>query len=195
MSFPDPADSPSFPDLDTAEAAFAVFDKDMNGDATRDEIESAVLSLHRDRLSLEASMRDLDGAVRRLDDIFMVIVLAIVILILAAMVVCLSLRVLEKETRQLECRLTRIDQQAHHARYFRWDLHPRPVLADRLYDAGNPASVYLLIREASVRRRRPCRHRRELLHCSENATPLDELQEGGREIRLDWTQCLGHQGH
>lgn len=54
-----------FPDLETAEAAFAVFDKDGNGDVTRDEIESAVLSLHRDRLSLEASMRDLDGAVRR----------------------------------------------------------------------------------------------------------------------------------
>ncbi|WRT64242.1 uncharacterized protein IL334_001173 [Kwoniella shivajii] len=75
-----------FPDLETAESAFAMFDKDGNGDATRDEIESAVLGIHRERLSLEASMRDLDGAVRRLDDIFMVIVLAIVILILAAMV-------------------------------------------------------------------------------------------------------------
>ncbi|WVW82398.1 hypothetical protein I302_104405 [Kwoniella bestiolae CBS 10118] len=75
-----------FPDLETAEQAFAIFDKDGNGDATRDEIESAVLGIHRERLSLEASMRDLDGAVRRLDDIFMVIVLAIVILILAAMV-------------------------------------------------------------------------------------------------------------
>ncbi|WWC99777.1 hypothetical protein V866_006682 [Kwoniella sp. B9012] len=75
-----------FPDLETAETAFAIFDKDGNGDATRDEIESAVLGIHRERLSLEASMRDLDGAVRRLDDIFMVIVLAIVVLILAAMV-------------------------------------------------------------------------------------------------------------
>jgi hypothetical protein len=75
-----------FPDIETAQAAFAVFDKDMNGDVTRDEIEAAVLAMHRERLSLEASMRDLDGAVRRLDDIFMVIVGAIVILILAAMV-------------------------------------------------------------------------------------------------------------
>ncbi|WVF70531.1 hypothetical protein IAT40_005322 [Kwoniella sp. CBS 6097] len=75
-----------FPDLETAESAFAIFDKDGNGDATRDEIEAAVLGIHRERLSLEASMHDLDGAVRRLDDIFMVFVLAIVILILAAMV-------------------------------------------------------------------------------------------------------------
>ena len=54
-----------FPDLETAENAFAIFDKDMNGDATRDEIEASVMQIHRERLSLEASMRDLDGAVRR----------------------------------------------------------------------------------------------------------------------------------
>jgi hypothetical protein len=75
-----------FPDLETAQAAFAVFDKDLNGDATRDEIESAVMTIHRERLSLEASMRDLDGAVRRLDDIFMVVVVVIDVLVLAAMV-------------------------------------------------------------------------------------------------------------
>lgn len=54
-----------FPDLETAEIAFAIFDKDSNGDATRDEVEAAVMVMHRERLSLEASMRDLDGAVRR----------------------------------------------------------------------------------------------------------------------------------
>ncbi|KAK4686237.1 mechanosensitive ion channel protein 4/5/6/7/8/9/10, partial [Tremellales sp. Uapishka_1] len=75
-----------FPDLETAQAAFTVLDIDENGDATRDEIETAVLGVHRERLSLEASMRDLDGAVRRLDDIFMVLVLVVVILIMAAMV-------------------------------------------------------------------------------------------------------------
>ncbi|OWZ32002.1 serine/threonine protein kinase [Cryptococcus neoformans var. grubii Br795] len=75
-----------FPNLETAQAAFAIFDKDGNGDATRDEIESAVLGIHRERLALEASMRDLDGAVRRLDDIFMVIVIAIAVLILASMI-------------------------------------------------------------------------------------------------------------
>lgn len=76
----------SFPNLETAQAAFAIFDKDGNGDATRDEIESAVLGIHRERLALEASMRDLDGAVRRLDDIFLVVVVAIAILILASMI-------------------------------------------------------------------------------------------------------------
>lgn len=75
-----------FPDLETAETAFTFFDKDNNGNATRDEIESAVLMLHRDRLALEASMRDLDGAVRHLDGIFMVLVLLIWVLVIAAMI-------------------------------------------------------------------------------------------------------------
>lgn len=78
---------------------FEVLDKDGNGDATRDEIEASILSIHRERLSLEASMRDLDGAVRRLDDIFLVIVFVIAILILAAAIVSFS-------------SLTRIDRNA-----------------------------------------------------------------------------------
>lgn len=75
-----------FPDEESAEVAFAVFDRDDNGDATRDEFDMAVIQMHREKLALEASMRDLDGAVRRLDDIFMVIVLVIIVLVMAAMV-------------------------------------------------------------------------------------------------------------
>ncbi len=59
----------SFPNLTAAQEAFAAFDRDDNGDATRDEIEMACMQLHREKMSLEASMKDLDGAVRRLDDV------------------------------------------------------------------------------------------------------------------------------
>lgn len=75
-----------FPDLESAEHAFAVFDRDGNGDATRDEIDATMLEIHRERLALEASMRDLDGAVRRLDDILMILVTGICVLILSAMI-------------------------------------------------------------------------------------------------------------
>lgn len=75
-----------FPDLEKAEIAFAIFDRDGNGDATRDEIDSSMLELHRERLSLEASMRDTDGAVRRLDDILLILVFGISVLILSAMI-------------------------------------------------------------------------------------------------------------
>ena len=75
----------SFPDRDSAMVAFSIFDRDDNGDATRDEFEMATMQLHREKLALEASMRDLDGAVRRLDDILMVIVFVIACLIFATM--------------------------------------------------------------------------------------------------------------
>lgn len=58
-----------FPDEDAARVAFAVFDRDDNGDATRDEFEMACMQIHREKLAIEASLRDLDGAVRRLDDV------------------------------------------------------------------------------------------------------------------------------
>ena len=45
-----------FPDQDGAAGAFAMFDRDMNGDATRDEMELACMELHRERLSLASNM-------------------------------------------------------------------------------------------------------------------------------------------
>ncbi|KAF9820412.1 hypothetical protein IEO21_01421 [Rhodonia placenta] len=74
---------PFFPTPEDAEAAFVLFDKDMNGDVTRDEIEIACMEVHREQLSIEHSMRDLDSAVGRLDNIFMTIYFFVVLLIFA----------------------------------------------------------------------------------------------------------------
>ncbi|OSD01247.1 hypothetical protein PYCCODRAFT_1412753 [Trametes coccinea BRFM310] len=72
-----------FRSRDESDAAFAIFDKDMNGDVTRDEIEMACMELHREQLSIEHSMRDLDSAVGRLDNILMSLYFVVVILIFA----------------------------------------------------------------------------------------------------------------
>ncbi|KAH9858627.1 Mechanosensitive ion channel-domain-containing protein [Lenzites betulinus] len=72
-----------FRSREEADAAFAIFDKDLNGDATRDEVEMACMELHREQLSIEHSMRDLDSAVGRLDNILMSVYFVIVILIFA----------------------------------------------------------------------------------------------------------------
>lgn len=72
-----------FPSMEAADAAFAIFDKDMNGDASRDEIEMACMDCHREQLSIEHSMRDLDSAVGRLDNIFMTLYVIISFLIIA----------------------------------------------------------------------------------------------------------------
>ncbi|KAJ3480227.1 hypothetical protein NLI96_g8499 [Meripilus lineatus] len=72
-----------FPTPDDADEAFAIFDKDSNGDATRDEVEMACLEFHREQLSIEHSMRDLDSAVGRLDNILMSVYFIVAILIIA----------------------------------------------------------------------------------------------------------------
>ncbi|KDE09863.1 hypothetical protein MVLG_00261 [Microbotryum lychnidis-dioicae p1A1 Lamole] len=74
-----------FQNREQAERAFSIFDRDGNGDATRDEIEMAVLDIHRERLSLSRSMRDIDSAVGRLDSIVMSLWYVVSILILAGL--------------------------------------------------------------------------------------------------------------
>ncbi|CAL1707549.1 unnamed protein product [Somion occarium] len=91
-----------FPTPDDTDAAFAIFDKDSNGDITRDEIEMSCMyvsnfvftgqctfmlyerrDFHREQLSIEHSMRDLDSAVGRLDNILMSVYFIVAILIIA----------------------------------------------------------------------------------------------------------------
>ncbi|KAF9793059.1 Mechanosensitive ion channel-domain-containing protein [Thelephora terrestris] len=72
-----------FPTAEDAEAAWNLFDKDGNGDTTRDELEMTCMQCHREQLSIEHSMRDLDSAVGRLDNIFMSLYVIVVFLIIA----------------------------------------------------------------------------------------------------------------
>ena len=75
-----------FPNQDGAAEAFAMFDKDMNGDATRDEMELACMELHRERLALASSMRDIDSAVGRLDNILMSVYTVVVGIVFAVVI-------------------------------------------------------------------------------------------------------------
>ncbi|KAF9012331.1 hypothetical protein BDQ17DRAFT_1232693 [Cyathus striatus] len=72
-----------FSSKEEALQVFALFDKDGNGDASRDEVEMACLEFHREQLSIENSMRDLDSAVGRLDNILMSLYVMIAILVIA----------------------------------------------------------------------------------------------------------------
>ncbi|PFH51489.1 hypothetical protein AMATHDRAFT_142246 [Amanita thiersii Skay4041] len=72
-----------FTSQEEAERAFALFDKDSNGDASLEEMEMACLEIHREQLSIENSMRDLDSAVGRLDNILMSVYTIIAIIIIA----------------------------------------------------------------------------------------------------------------
>ncbi|KAI5478657.1 hypothetical protein MNV49_004684 [Pseudohyphozyma bogoriensis] len=74
-----------FENRDVADRAFAIFDRDGNGDASLEEIEMACLDVHRERLALSNSMRDIDSAVGRLDGILMGLWWVISALIIAGM--------------------------------------------------------------------------------------------------------------
>lgn len=87
-----------FPNHETTEIAFGMFDKDGNLDATRDEIEMACLEIHRERLSLANSMRDIDSAVGRLDNILMSLYF-----IIAALVIAVTLVRKRLFTQGLDC--------------------------------------------------------------------------------------------
>lgn len=76
----------AFVEDEEADAAFAMFDKDFNGDVTCEEMEIACVEISKERKSITSSLKDLDHAVSKLDDICTVIVAIIVILIFVSLI-------------------------------------------------------------------------------------------------------------
>lgn len=71
----------AFENNEEADAAFAMFDRDMNGDISMEELEAACVEIGRERKSITASLKDLDSVVSRLDNVleFFVIVISIIV--------------------------------------------------------------------------------------------------------------------
>ena len=76
----------AFENDEEADAAFSMFDKDMNGDISMEELEAVCVEIGRERKSITASLKDLDSVVARLDDFFMFIVFVIVILVFLSLI-------------------------------------------------------------------------------------------------------------
>lgn len=75
-----------FDNDEEAEAAFAMFDRDMNGDISMEELESVCVEIGRDRKSITASLKDLDSVVSRLDSVFSFFVFIIVLLVFMSLI-------------------------------------------------------------------------------------------------------------
>lgn len=71
---------------DEAEAAFNMFDKDMNGDISMEELEAVCVEIGRERKSITASLKDLDSVVSKLDDVFVFIVVVITLLVFLSLI-------------------------------------------------------------------------------------------------------------
>ncbi|KAF2467513.1 uncharacterized protein BDR25DRAFT_335916 [Lindgomyces ingoldianus] len=76
----------AFENDEEADAAFSMFDKDMNGDISMEELEAVCVEIGRERKSITASLKDLDSVVSKLDDVFMFIVMVITILVFISLI-------------------------------------------------------------------------------------------------------------
>lgn len=75
----------AFDNNEEAEAAFSMFDKDMNGDISMEELEAVCVEIGRERKSITASLKDLDSVVGKLDDVLSFVVFIIVVLVLISL--------------------------------------------------------------------------------------------------------------
>lgn len=76
----------AFESDEEADAAFSMFDKDMNGDISMEELEAVCVEIGRERKSITASLKDLDSVVSKLDDVFMFVVLVITIIVFISLI-------------------------------------------------------------------------------------------------------------
>ncbi|KAG8218629.1 Mechanosensitive ion channel-domain-containing protein [Butyriboletus roseoflavus] len=70
---------PYFRSTSEAHAAFTLFDKDENGDISRQEMREAVQRIYRERKALTASLKDVDSAVAKLDAVLVCIALLFIV--------------------------------------------------------------------------------------------------------------------
>ena len=77
---------PAFEHDDEAEAAFTMFDKDLNGDISMEELETVCVEVGRERKSITASLKDLDSVVSKLDAVLVFIVICVTILVFITLI-------------------------------------------------------------------------------------------------------------
>lgn len=76
----------AFDNDNEADAAFTMFDKDMNGDISMEELEAVCVEIGRERKAITASLKDLDSVVSKLDNVFVFIVILITILVFVSLI-------------------------------------------------------------------------------------------------------------
>lgn len=75
----------AFESQDECDAAFSMFDKDMNGDISMEELEAVCVEIGRERKAITASLKDLDSVVGKLDEVLTFVIVLIVILVLISL--------------------------------------------------------------------------------------------------------------
>lgn len=74
----------AFETMEEAEAAFSMFDKDLNGDISMDEFEAVCNEIHLEKKAIAASLKDLDSVIQKLDKVFLFIIVVIAVIVFVA---------------------------------------------------------------------------------------------------------------
>lgn len=82
--FPDDL-RPAIEDAEEAQATFTMFDMDLNGDISIEELEAVCVEIGRERKGITASLKDLDSVVSKLDKVLLFLVILITILVLLSL--------------------------------------------------------------------------------------------------------------
>lgn len=77
---------PAFTSVDEAEACFGVFDKDLNGDITMEELELVCNEIHLEKKAIAASLKDFDSVIKKLDEVFVFVIFVITIVVFISII-------------------------------------------------------------------------------------------------------------
>ncbi|KAL7795390.1 Mechanosensitive ion channel domain-containing protein [Trichoderma ceciliae] len=74
----------AFETVEEAEAAFSMFDKDLNGDISIDEFEAVCNEIQLEKKAIAASLKDLDSVIKKLDKVFLFVIVVIAVIVFVA---------------------------------------------------------------------------------------------------------------
>ncbi len=63
-----------------------MFDKDLNGDVTMEELELVCNEIHLEKKAIAASLKDLDSVIEKLDRVFVFIIFVIVVIVFVSII-------------------------------------------------------------------------------------------------------------
>lgn len=76
----------AFASAEDAETCFGIFDKDLNGDISMEELEMVCNEIHTEKKSIAASLKDLDSVVKKLDQVFLFIIFIIAVIVFVSII-------------------------------------------------------------------------------------------------------------
>ena len=78
---------PAFaPSHEESEACFSVFDRDLNGDISMEELELVCNEIHLEKKAIAASLKDLDSVVKKLDRVFVFVIFVISVIVFVSII-------------------------------------------------------------------------------------------------------------